>query len=307
MTPLIRTLVFSLSVICLNACVAVHTLQTSVPTAPVYTVHPERVLLLNTYDVKEKNYRSNKEELFTLMLDKSLLDLSSDIKRRTGVEPVKRLGLTKTTGSLETRDSLVAALMTEHQASDAIVITSFNVSFDQTDVVVTRNEDGSKDREAQYDIVSNIHYLWFNQDGLYKFDDIAVRRFHSTRSVLSGLFAAGPNVVKQKEDAFAVVEENHIRYLNLFLPGYDIRMRPVFVKKEFNLFKLAVDQQDFEKALLEAAQFINHPDRKIAAQANYNCAVISERLDRHDQVKQYLSESFKLYRYPFTANMLADY
>ncbi len=108
---------------------------------------------------------------------------------------------------------------------------------------------------------------------LFRDEEIEVRRFHSTRSVLSGLLAFGPNVVKQQDDVYSIVEENTIRYLNLFLPGYDFRIRPVFTGKEFSAFKLAVDANDFEKALGETLSLATNFDRKVAAQANYNDAV----------------------------------
>jgi hypothetical protein len=197
--------------------------------------------------------------------------------------------------------------MKENQASDAIVITDFTVYFEQTDVVVTKDNDGSTSREAFYDIISNIRYAWYNQEGLFNYEEINVRRFHSTRSVVSGLLAFGPNVVKQKDDVYSIVEENNILYLNLFLPGVDFRLRPVFTGGEFAMFKQFIDASDYEKALNEALRLTDNPSRKVAAQANYNAAVMSERLALYRTVKKYLLESSRLYRHLFSRLMLMDY
>ncbi len=242
-----------------------------------------------------------------VLLDKAMLDLSRETQKRIAVETITIPGLTKTDSQTSIRDSLIIKLMDEHFASDAIVITSFDVYFNQTEVVVTRDEDGSKSREANYDIVSKIRYLWYDQNGFYRDEEIDVSRFHSTRSVLSGLLAAGPNVVKQQEEVYTIVEENTIRYLNLFLPGYDFRTRPVFTGKELTAFKLAIEGEDYEKALDEAMRLTSSPDRKLAARANYNVAVMYERLERYDEVKRYLLESSRLFPHEFTTFMLQDY
>jgi len=307
MIRFVKVSVYTLISICLGSCVTVHTVRTGVPITPIHQVNPERFVLLNTYDVAAEKYRTNKEQFFMVLLDKALLDMSRDIQKRTGLDAPAKLGLTSAGTSSSVRDSVVMNIMMEHQASDAIVITSFTVYFEQTDVVVTRDDDGSKNREAHYDIISNIRYLWYDREGLFRDEEIDVRRFHSTRSVLSGLLAAGPNVVKQQDDVYSIVEENTIRYLNLFLPGVDFRMRPVFTGKEFTVFKHAIDANDYERALGEALRLVDAPDRKVAAKANYNAAVMYERLEHYHKVKQYLLESAKLYRYEFTNMMLEDY
>lgn len=291
----------------MGSCASVHTVRTGVPITPIHQVNPQRILLLNAYDVTVNEYRNKKEQFFMVLTDKALLDISRDIQNRIGVEAPTKLGLTRTDSTAYSRDSIVMNLMREQQASDGIVITSFNVNFEQTEVVVTRDEDGSKNREAHYDIISNIRYLWYDREGLFRDEEIDVRRFHSTRSVLSGLLAFGPNVVKQQEDVYSIVEENTIRYLNLFLPGYDVRVRPVFTGNEFSTFKHAIDGSDFEKALNEVLRLTSHPDRKVAAQANYNAAVMYERLKHYHEVKKHLLESSRLYRYEFTNVMLVDY
>ncbi len=154
MVHFIKVYVFGLLCVLVGSCVSVHSVRTGVPITPIHQVDPQRILLLNAYDVTVNNYRSNKEQFFNVLMDKALLDISRDIQKRIGQEAPTRLGLTKAGEASSSRDSVVMNLMNEEQASDAIVITSFTVYFDQTEVVVTRDDDGSKSREAHYDIVS---------------------------------------------------------------------------------------------------------------------------------------------------------
>jgi hypothetical protein len=307
MSSIVYRLIVTLTFLILIACESTHVLQTKVPTTPVYSVFPQRVLLLNTVDIAGKKYRDGKEELFVQVLDKTLLDLAREIKQRKRIESVVLKGFTRTENTAHSRDSLILPLMEVNAVTDAIVIISFDAYFYKNDVEVTVNDDGSKSRELKYDIISDIQYLWYNKAGLYRDEKIYVSRYHSSRSAISGALAVGPNIVIQQSDAYSVTEENMNRYLNMFLPGYEFRSRNVHTGGEFKQVKLAVDTQDFDKALKESKQLVNHPKARIAAQANFNCAVLSESMGQYNQVKAYLVESKRLYPDYYTEIMLEDY
>jgi hypothetical protein len=291
----------------LGSCTSMMTLQNRILTTPVHTVFPQRMLLLNTVDVSKQNYRDNKDQLFILLIDKTLLDLEREIKDRKVIESEILKGLTPVGNTRAQRDSVVLSLMNDKGSTDAIVISSYEVFFEQREVVVTENDDGSKDREALYDLISRIRYLWYNREGLYKDELIEVVRFHSSRSVLSGLLAAGPNIVKQQDDAFSITEENVVRYLNLFLPGYEYRTRPIFTSGEFSSLQTVLNAQDYEGALEICERLTNNPKRKIAGQANYNCAVLNEQLRQYSKVRPYLEEASRLYVHLNIEEMLHDY
>ncbi len=106
--------------------------------------------------------------------------------------------------------------MNEHHATHAIVMTSFDVDFDQTDVKVERSVSSGKSREASYDIISSIHFMFYSGHSLFKELQMKKSTYHSSRSVVSGLLAAGPNVVAQKKDAWNITRANLEDYLNLF-------------------------------------------------------------------------------------------
>lgn len=297
-----------LSSLILASCTpGVQMMNTTIPTQPMFNVVPDQLVLLSTVDVVAQNYRDNKEELFLAMLDSILLTASREIKIRSEVVAEPLYGTTKTSADKAERDNQILSIMLDNGSSDAIVISSFDVFFEQTRVDVTRNEDGTKDREAYYDIVSKIIYLWFDNDGLFKETPIELRRFHSSRGVLSGLFAAGPNVVSKKDEAFGMVMDNLNTYLNQFFPGRMLRSRPLFVGKEFSVVKIAIDAGDFDRALTECHQYMDSPDKKIAARAHYNYAVLLERVNQYDEVKSHLMASLQLYRLVEAYEMMRDY
>lgn len=184
-------------------------------TTPKYALDPapKRILLLHTYDVDSKKYRKNKEELFKQFLDSILVTCETEINKRESIPSTVIRGYTHIT---TTREDSIYALMNMHQATHAIVIDSFDVGFTQTRVEVEKSADGGKSREAFYDIRSGIHFLLYSGHSLYKELQMTKSIPYTSRSVVSGLLAAGPNVVTKKKDAWALTRSNVDDYLNLF-------------------------------------------------------------------------------------------
>ena len=106
--------------------------------------------------------------------------------------------------------------MERHQAALAIIITAFDVDFTQTNVKVEKNSNGSKSREAFYDINSAIRLLFYAGDSLLKDLQMTKSAYYGSKNVVSGLLAAGPNVVVQKKDAWRITRSNLDDYLNVF-------------------------------------------------------------------------------------------
>ena len=257
-------------------------------TIPIYSVDPppQKIILLNNYDVASKKYRDNKEQLFLRLIDTMMYWAGKRINDNTGIETQVIRGYTLANG-----DSTIYRLIADHKATHAITVSDFDVSFEQTRVDVTKDNSGSKSREAYYDIVADISYSLYAQDSLIRRRDLHQSRFHSSRSVASGLLAAGPNVVVQKDDAYRIVMEIWQQYLNYFFPGEKMRSRPVFINKGFEAVGQAVSRQDYEAALTESLRFIGDPDKTKAAKACYNCAVFFDRKNQPEEAKKYLRQS----------------
>ena len=266
----------------------------TIPTKPVYvlTHPPQKILLLNIYNVAKEKYRDNKEELFVQFIDTMMNWAAEKIHTGERINTEVRKGFTDTKGNT---DSTVAALIARYNATHAIAVSSFNVFFEQTHVEVTKDDDKSKSREAFYDIEADIKYLLYSADKLIWEKDLKLSRFHSSRSVISGILAAGPNIVVRKEDAYRIVQENWQQYLNHIIPGEKMLTRPVFSVKGFKAIGQAISRQDYEAALIESLRFVDDPDKEKAAKYCYNCAVFFERKNQLEEAKKYLNRSLRLF------------
>jgi len=257
-------------------------------TIPIYAVDPppQKIILLNNYDVASKKYRDNKEQLFQQLIDTMMYWAGKRINDNTGIETEVIRGYTTANG-----DSTIYRFIAEHKATHAIAVSNFDVSFEQTRVDVTKDNSGSKSREAYYDIVADIGYSFYAHNSLIKQRDLHQSRFHSSRSVASGLLAAGPNIVVKKDDAYRIVMDLWQQYLNYFFPGEKMRSRPVFINKGFEAVGKAISRQDYEAALTESLRFIDDADKTKAAKASYNCAVFFDRKSQPEEAKKYLRQS----------------
>ena len=260
-------------------------------TIPIYAVDPppQKIILLNNYDVASKKYRDNKEQLFLQLIDTMMYWAGKRIKDNAGIETEVIRAYTPAND-----DSTIYRLIAGHKATHAITVSNFDVAFEQTKVDVTKDNSGSKSREAYYDIVADIGYSFYAHNSLIKQRDLHQSRFHSSRSVASGLLAAGPNIVVKKDDAYRIVMEIWQQYLNYFFPGEKMRSRPVFVNKGFEAVGKALSRQDYESALTESMRFVDDPDKIKAARSCYNCAVFFDRKNQPEEAKKYLRRSLSL-------------
>lgn len=206
-----------------------------------------------------------------------------------------------------TRGSSTRNLMTAYNATHAILITSFNIYFEQTDVVVTQHEGGGKSREAFYDMVAEIGYSFRDQKGPLYDTLISLRKFHSSRAVISGQLAAGPNIVSNTEESVGGVEANVETYLRSFFPGEDMRSRFLFVTKEFKAVGTALKNLDYKKAFDLSEKLSTSMDNLIAARAYFNCAVLLEYERNYESAKIYLQEALKRNTLQEAEMMFLDY
>lgn len=263
-------------------------------TKPPYPLSPapEKIIVLNMHDVAAKKYRDNKEEVFIQLIDNLLEWLAAAIKDQNATAAKALNGFTAPGNN---PDSTVLAILAREQASHAIVINTFDVYFEQTNVEVTRDPDGSKNREAFYDIVAPIEYTFYTRGKGSRNLTVTHRKRHSSRGVISGLLAAGPSIVSRREDARDMVLDNGQLYLDHFFPGKAQRMRPVITGKGFETVNACLGRGDYECALTESLRLLKDPDREKASKAAYNCAVFFERKSQPEEMRKYLDESLSLY------------
>ncbi len=275
-------------------------------TKPVYPLNPppQKILLLNVYNVTKQKFRDNKDVFFKTLIDELLKYAADKIFQKTGIATEVIMGYTDTH---EKNDSTVFALLHLNKASHAIVINRFDLFFDQTRVEVTRDNNNQKERKAFYDIVATIGYALYRSDSLLLQSEKRESKFHSSRNVVSGLLAAGPNIVAQHDDAIAIARTNLQYYLNNFFPGEEFRQRILFTGKGFEAVGAAVAKNDYEAAMIESLRLVKDPDNKKAAKASYNCAVLYERKNQHDEAMNYLKQSLALASLPEAELMMRTF
>ncbi len=254
---------------------------------------PTKIVVFNNHNVKAQRYRENKEQLFTAIID-TLVSQAALRFRSIGIEAVALPGFTPI--SLSDKNRLDSLAQT-YNATHLLAIDSFDAKFIQTEVEVTRTED-SKSREAFYDFecITELYLL----DKVKIIDDELMRQRypHSSRSVASGLLAAGPNIVTQQRVAYESGAANMDKFLDKYFAAKKILTRPIFSQGEFVEAGNAARTQDFQKALQISKQLANTSKSKTAAQAYYNCAVLSELLGNISDARRYLDNSLSIVTLP---------
>lgn len=273
-------------------------------TTPLYTIEPapQKILLINQFNVIAQKYRDNKEELFREMIDSLLEESVLRIQNSTGIPAVAFKGVVYNASA-----DTVLQLLQQQGATHAIAVTDFMIEFVQTRVDVTKENNGSKSRVAFYDIRAAVGYSLYSTRGRLRTDDVVRQQFHSSRNVASGLLAAGPNVVVQRRDAYVILFENIHDYLIRYFPGQKTVYRPVFTGKGFETTAAAMKRGDYEAALIESMKLTKAADIKTAAMAHYNCAVFFERKNQPAEAKKYLTTSLQLAPLAQARNMMMDY
>ncbi|MEP7373709.1 MAG: hypothetical protein ABI675_10000 [Chitinophagaceae bacterium] len=168
------------------------------------------ILVINSFDAMSMEVKENKKELLKVLADSLKQILYEATLPPNGGKLIVIQELIRDTPD---SDSIIHSLMRQNKASKAIVIKKLNAFFEQTRVEVIK-EAGGKSRTAYYDICAVITYcLYFNET---KGNDAVITSCenYTHRSVISGLLAKGPDIVRKKDDAFRIVRKNAMAYLS---------------------------------------------------------------------------------------------
>jgi hypothetical protein len=203
-------LIFILSLCSCSSSIHLSQMRNESKLIPEIGADMKHILLLNTFDTRKLKFRENKKEVYDRFIDSVLVITGNHIERKHRLSTTILRGFT----DVFSTDSSLSALIKKHNATHAIVLNTFKVEFDQTGVETTRSSSGSKSKEAFYDIVSDIEFSVYTKDSLVDTQAVQSRQNHSSRSVVSGLLAAGPNVVVQRKDAWMITERNLKSYLS---------------------------------------------------------------------------------------------
>lgn len=162
------------------------------------------ILVINACDPDGFHARKKKEALFVELSDTLKNYLSNYFQTRYGFSAMPLQLSIPDDGN---RNAMIDSLLSAHHAGFAVLFDSLDVFFQQTRVDVSGTK-GNKERIAYYDICADIHYVLFSQGSLLKSDMNKTREFFTTRKVISGLLAAGPDIVSKKKHAIEMMQKN---------------------------------------------------------------------------------------------------
>ena len=285
----------------LTACGPGQLVTYNVAITPVQPLQPapQKVLVLNTFDPALYAQRKNKAELVAQLTDTLIKQTTAQLNG-SGLQVVPQYGITTVFTNAD--EGSILSLIKENKATHALVITEVDVYFDQTGVEVTKTQNG-KSREAFYDICSRISYALYNESGKIETQTVPLRKAHSSRSVISGVLAAGPALASNKEAFYKLASDNKNIFLHQYFPIYITRQRTLFTKGAFKLVGQAIAQQNYETALKESLMLTESSSRETRAKAYYNCAVLTERLQNEGTAQKYLQQSLWALRLPQAIEM----
>lgn len=175
---------------------------------------PDRILIINGVDVNAMKIRKHKKELFFELAD-TLKYLAKSVMQQYTQRVIDAADRQVVT--IAPYNTAVYDLLRQRNAVYAVVIKELDVHFEQRDVEVTKDEAGTH-RNANYDIYSVVQYDYYDTVHLLKSAVVTVFHHFSTRSVISGFFAAGPDITSNREAAFAMLRENAAEYFRSFFP-----------------------------------------------------------------------------------------
>ncbi len=170
------------------------------------------ILIINAFDAMSLHVRKGKKELFNELADSLKQYLYEGIRYQNMGEPAifsERLDKTASSG-----DATIFSIMDKKGALIAIVIRNLDIFFEQTGVEVTKEVDGKKRV-----VCSVITYDTYRNAIKLKSSETKICEFFTKRSVVSGFFAAGPDVVGKSKYAFSIVNRNAISFLLHDFPG----------------------------------------------------------------------------------------
>lgn len=173
----------------------------------------------------------------------------------------------------------------EHNANYFLSLNAYNLYFDQ-EVEVVKQEDGTKDRTAYYDLVVESYITMYDKDGemLHQFHD--ERRIeHDKRSVISGLLAVGPSMGKADKNAVFISTELGRSFIQKFYPRAYFEQRQFYHTKVFKSAYKAYLMEDWDIVEAELLKLTETSKPEIAGKAAHNLSVLYENINRQDDME----------------------
>ena len=255
---------------------------------------PARVVFVNSFNAADLGVRERKENVLQKASAMTLTAAAELFKSLDGLTVVAvEEGIFNENNNADTA-SLIRQLSKKHTADYVISLDDFSGAFEQDHVEVTRETDGSKTKTAHYNIRSTTTFKLFNADGksLHVFAGEAIMP-HSSRSVVSGLLAAGPALPSNVNDLKAVSKLAVAQAFKTYFPVKATVQRALFFDGPLKTSNVALMKGDYETAKQELRKLIDNADPKLASHAAYNLAVAYESTGEMTAAKDFAAISLK--------------
>ena len=162
--------------------------------------------------------KKKRTEVVKEIKDQYLSFLSDAFKKQLNLNTI--IDTTLTTGEKEElllKDSAsIAKIRHKYKSALILVVKECTAGFRQGEINKTKSSDGkSTSKTAEYDVFFDAE-LMIIQDTSIHGRNIESSRYHSSRSVLSGLLARGPGFEANKEDILRMAQQNAFSVALLF-------------------------------------------------------------------------------------------
>ena len=213
----------------------------------------------------------------------NITHLDSLVERYAATEP----------GPPVSKEQVTAACL-EHNANYFLSLDAYNLYFDQ-EVEVIKQEDGTKDRTAYYDLVVESYIAMYDKDGelLHQFHD--ERRIeHDKRSVISGFLAVGPSIGKADKNAVLISMELGRGFIQKFYPRAYFEQRQFYHTKVFKSAYKAYQMEDWDTVEAELLKLTESSKTEVAGKAAHNLTVLYENINRQDDMEYWKDKARRL-------------
>jgi len=249
----------------------IKTVSVSTPPEIKLVPLPSRVVVFQDFDASEPNIaRQKKEELIGECVD-SLLSVFA--KTVTTLLPAVECILVPA-AKMEDSTETPFLILRRYRADLAFGIADFRPEVVQGEVTTTKNDDNSKSKRAKYSMTASGTLRIYNSSALLKTFPFSESEFLQDRAVMSGLFAAGPSLVKNRETALEVTDRAARHLAEKFVPQQTAYSITLFHKKELKEVTDLIEHDNYKEALEKALPLTTHENEAISSRACYLCALL---------------------------------
>lgn len=278
----------ALALCCCSACGVSYT-SLSIERKPeiVFKDSISRVLVINRFDVDKVDFvlrREKKRDVYRYGMHAEMGQVVQELGANETLRligPSDRLmgdsGVGSNLDSTGLTMGEIGMVAAKYQADYILALENYDASFVQDEVVRSKNSDGSVGKVASYSLAVESSWGLYDKEGkLIRVLRGDAAKFHSQRSVMSGLLAVGPALGANRKTVELVSVSAGTRIADYFRSQTYRLTRPLYTKKELKESAHDIKTGDYVVAEAKLKLLSKHSDVRVASQAYYNLAVIAD-------------------------------